>query len=140
MHSYPHKGPKPEEAEASAAKADKLQSLQFQFLFNHHSKMYSFCDQMLELSYNELRSIEGLEALQLLSCLNLSSNKVGSFIALEPLRKFKLLKVLDVSYNQIGEDSIDATRYLFSFPLSHSAGSEWNKDEILYNGTVATNY
>ena len=66
----------------------------------------------------------GLEALQLLSCLSLSNNKIGSFTALESLRTLKSLKVLDVSCNEIGSHSIDTTRYLFSSPLSHSEEKE----------------
>lgn len=38
------------------------------------------------------------------------------------------------------EHFIDATRYLFSSPLSHFARSEQSKDEILSDGTIATNY
>lgn len=59
----------------------------------------------------------GLETMQLLSCLNLSSNKLGSFTALEPLRLLKSLKVLNILYNEIGAQSIDTTRYLCSSPL-----------------------
>eukprot|EP00262_Sarcandra_glabra_P008383 TRINITY_DN21900_c0_g1_i1.p1 TRINITY_DN21900_c0_g1~~TRINITY_DN21900_c0_g1_i1.p1 ORF type:complete len:707 (+),score=80.64 TRINITY_DN21900_c0_g1_i1:80-2200(+) len=84
---------------------------------------------MLDLSHNELQSIEGLEAMQLLSCLNLSNNKFRSFTALEPLRHMKSLRVLDISYNEIGAHSIDTTRYLCSSPLSHTKGSEWNVEE-----------
>ncbi|KAI7995297.1 Geranylgeranyl transferase type-2 subunit alpha 1 [Camellia lanceoleosa] len=43
--------------------------------------------QMLDLSHNQLSSIEGLQAMQLLSCLNLSNNKMGSFLRLEPLKR-----------------------------------------------------
>ncbi|GMP93172.1 hypothetical protein CsSME_00043121 [Camellia sinensis var. sinensis] len=35
--------------------------------------------QMSDLSHNQLSSIEGLQAMQLLSCLNLSNNKMRSF-------------------------------------------------------------
>ncbi|KAG8501881.1 hypothetical protein CXB51_004655 [Gossypium anomalum] len=87
--------------------------------------------QMLDLSDNELQSIEGLEAMQLISCLSLRNNKLRSLTALEPLRKLKLLRVLDISYNEIGDHSIDTTRYLCSSPLSHSVGSESNKDETV---------
>ncbi|CAI9781253.1 unnamed protein product [Fraxinus pennsylvanica] len=45
------------------------------------------------LSHNKIRSIEGLKVLQLLSCLNLSNNKICSFVALDPLRMLKSLKV-----------------------------------------------
>ncbi|XVE95174.1 hypothetical protein REPUB_Repub02eG0073400 [Reevesia pubescens] len=96
--------------------------------------------QILDLSYNELQSIEGLEALQLLSCLSLRNNKLRSFTALDPLRKLKSLRVLDISYNQIGEHSIDTTRYLCSSPLSHSVGSEWNKDETVISDVTLVNY
>lgn len=96
--------------------------------------------QMLDLSHNELRSIEGLETLQLLSSLNLSNNKISSFSALEPMRQLKSLKALNVSFNEIGKHSIDTTRYLFTSPLSHSAGNEWSKDEILSYGAAKTNY
>lgn len=89
---------------------------------------------------NDVLVMTGLEALQFLSCLNLSNNKIGSFTALEPLRQLKLLKALDISYNQIGEHSIDTTRYLFCSPLSHSVGSEWSKDEIQSYGCATTNY
>ncbi|KAM7253739.1 hypothetical protein ACFE04_031421 [Oxalis oulophora] len=87
--------------------------------------------QMLDLSHNELRSIEGLEALQLVSCLNLSHNQIRSFTALEALRHMKSLKVLDISYNEIGNHTIDTTRYLCSSPLSHSIGNEWKHDESI---------
>ncbi|KAK8696555.1 hypothetical protein V6N13_001688 [Hibiscus sabdariffa] len=88
--------------------------------------------QILDLSHNELESIEGLEAMQLLYGLSLGNNKLRSLTALEPLRKLKSLRVLDLSYNQIGDHSIDTTRYLCSSPLSHSAGSELN-DVALIN-------
>ncbi|CAL5354738.1 unnamed protein product [Camellia sinensis] len=63
--------------------------------------------QMLDLSHNQLSSIEGLQAMQLFSCLNLSNNKMGSFSALEPLKLLKPLKVLDISYNEIGAHAVD---------------------------------
>ncbi|XP_022768469.1 geranylgeranyl transferase type-2 subunit alpha 1-like [Durio zibethinus] len=96
--------------------------------------------QILDLSHNELQSIEGLEAMQLLSCLSLRNNKLRSFTALDPLRKLKLLRVLDISYNQIGEHSIDTTRYLCSSPLSHSVGSEWNNDETVISDVALINH
>ncbi|KAF8377389.1 hypothetical protein HHK36_030766 [Tetracentron sinense] len=96
--------------------------------------------QMLDLSHNELRSIEGLEAMQLLSCLNLSNNKLHSFTALEPLRLLKSLKVLDISYNEMGAHSIDTRRYLCSSPLSHTVGSDWNVDDCKTDGINMTNY
>ncbi|XP_021639555.1 geranylgeranyl transferase type-2 subunit alpha 1 isoform X3 [Hevea brasiliensis] len=96
--------------------------------------------QMLDLSHNELQSIEGLEALQLLIHLSLSENKLSSFTALEPLRQLKSLKSLDISYNEIGARSIDTTRYLCSSPLSNSIGNEWEQDRILVDGVSMTNY
>ncbi|CAL5428154.1 unnamed protein product [Camellia sinensis] len=63
--------------------------------------------QMLDLSHNQLSSIEGLQAMQLLSCLNLSNNKMRSFSAPEPLKLLKSLKVLDISYNEIGAHAVD---------------------------------
>ena len=71
--------------------------------------------------------ITGLEAMQLLSCLNLSRNRIRSFSALDSLRHLKQLRVLDVSHNHIGEHSVDTTRYLCSSPLSNS---EWPQDEV----------
>lgn len=41
MHGRPRKASKPEEEEASAAKAVMLRSLQSQFMSNHHGKMYN---------------------------------------------------------------------------------------------------
>ncbi|KAH9756187.1 Geranylgeranyl transferase type-2 subunit alpha 1 [Citrus sinensis] len=92
--------------------------------------------QMLDLSHNELRSIEGLEALQLLSCLNLSNNILGSFTALEPIRQLKSLRALNISYNEIGAHSIDTTKYLCSSPLSHSVGSEWNHGQTVIDDDI----
>ncbi|CAH9053269.1 unnamed protein product [Cuscuta europaea] len=92
--------------------------------------------QILDLSCNQLRSIEGLEAMQQLVCLNLSKNLLSSFTALEPLRQLRSLKVLDISYNEIGSHSIDTKRYLYSSsPLCLSSGSACNIEEL-----VATNY
>ncbi|KAL7163464.1 hypothetical protein ACSBR2_039552 [Camellia fascicularis] len=67
--------------------------------------------QMLDLSHNQLSSIEGLQAMQLLSCLNLSNNKMGSFCALEPLKLLKSLKVLDISYNEIGAHAVNTRSF-----------------------------
>lgn len=48
MHGRPRNPSKPEDEEASAAKASKLRPLQSQFLHNHHSKLYD--KEALELS------------------------------------------------------------------------------------------
>ncbi|CAM0883411.1 unnamed protein product [Alopecurus aequalis] len=77
--------------------------------------------QMLDLSHNSLRSVEGLEALQQLVCLKISNNQISSFTSLEPLTKIISLKVLDLSFNEIGARSIDTTRYICSSPFSHKA-------------------
>ncbi|CAA2977132.1 geranylgeranyl transferase type-2 subunit alpha 1 [Olea europaea subsp. europaea] len=96
--------------------------------------------QMLDLSHNKIRSIEGLEALQLLSCLNLSNNKICSFAALDPLRMLKSLKVLDISYNEIGAHSVDTRRYLCSFPMTHAVKNDWNFEEFANVGVDLTNH
>ncbi|XP_038898638.1 geranylgeranyl transferase type-2 subunit alpha 1 isoform X2 [Benincasa hispida] len=96
--------------------------------------------QVLDLSYNELRSIDGLESMQLLSCLSLSNNKIGNFTALEPLRLIKSLRVLDISYNEIGSHSIDTTRYLFSSPLSHSEEIDLSSDKMATDCTDLASY
>nr|GLL48145.1 geranylgeranyl transferase type-2 subunit alpha 1-like [Ipomoea trifida] len=96
--------------------------------------------QILDLSCNQLRSIEGMEAMQLLSCLNLSKNFLCSFTALEPLRHLRSLKVLDISYNEIGAHSIDTRRYLCSSPLCHSSGSAWNIEQFSTDAVNATDY
>lgn len=62
---------------------------------------------------------QGLEALQQLVSLNISNNQISSFTALEPLTKIMFLKVLDLSFNEIGAHSIDTTRYICSSPFSH---------------------
>lgn len=51
--------------------------------------------------------------------LNISNNQISSFTALEPLTKIMFLKVLDLSFNEIGAHSIDTTRYICSSPFSH---------------------
>ena len=78
--------------------------------------------------------------MQLLSCLNLSYNKFCSFTALGPLRLLKSLKVLDVSYNEIGSHSIDTTRYLCPSPLSHTEESDWNSQGIVTGVDSVTKY
>ena len=78
--------------------------------------------------------------MQLLSFLNLSHNKLSSFTALQPLRLLKLLKVLDISYNEIGAHPIDTRRYLCSSPLSHTVGSDWNFNEFVPEDAKVTNY
>ncbi|KAG8074906.1 hypothetical protein GUJ93_ZPchr0006g45685 [Zizania palustris] len=75
--------------------------------------------QMLDLSHNNLRSIEGLEALQHLICLNVSNNQISSFTALKPLTEMLSLKVLDLSFNKIGAHPINTTRYVCPSPFSH---------------------
>ncbi|KAF8687348.1 hypothetical protein HU200_043033 [Digitaria exilis] len=75
--------------------------------------------QVLDLSHNSVRSVEGLEALQQLVSLNISNNQISSFTALEPLTKIMFLKVLDLSFNEIGAHPIDTTRYICSSPFSH---------------------
>lgn len=77
--------------------------------------------------------------MQLLSCLNLSHNKIASLTALGPLRQLKSLKVLNISHNEIGSHSIDTTRYLFSSPLSHVEDFPWDDFEILNGGIDAAN-
>lgn len=75
-----------------------------------------------------------MEAMQLLTYLNLKNNKLASFTALEPLRLIKSLKALDISYNEIGAHSIDTTRYLCASPLNHTKDISWNQDEDLLDG------
>ncbi|EHA8586515.1 geranylgeranyl transferase type-2 subunit alpha 1 [Cocos nucifera] len=82
--------------------------------------------QMLDLSHNNLQTIAGLEALQLLVCLNLSNNQISSFTALEPLKLLDSLRVLDVSFNEIGAHPIDTTRFLCLSPLSHTLDVKLN--------------
>ncbi|XP_008776168.2 geranylgeranyl transferase type-2 subunit alpha 1 [Phoenix dactylifera] len=91
--------------------------------------------QMLDLSHNNLRSIAGLEALQLLVCLNLSNNQVSSFTALEPLKLLDSLRVLDVSFNEIGAHPIDTTRFLCLSPLSHTLDVKLSVDQY-QNGDI----
>lgn len=74
--------------------------------------------------------LTGLEALQLLSCLNLSHNKLTSFTALEPLRFLKSLKVLNVSHNEIGAHTVDTRRYLCSSPMSHTLSYDPSFEEF----------
>lgn len=96
--------------------------------------------QVLDLSYNQLKSLEGLEMMQLLSCLKVSNNKLCSFTALEPLRRLRSLKVLDISYNEIGAHSIDTRRYLCSSPLNHRSGDDWKTEESEMNCAEVADY
>lgn len=78
--------------------------------------------------------------MQLLSCLNLSHNKFCSFTALAPLRLLKSLKVLNISYNELGSHSIDTRRYLCSSPLAHTEEFAWDRFEILCGSYSATKF
>lgn len=96
--------------------------------------------QVLDLRYNQLKTLEGLEVMQLLSCLNVSYNKLCSFTALEPLKLLRSLKVLDISYNEIGAHSIDTRRYLCSSPLNHRSGGDWKPEESEIHCTEVADY
>ncbi|KAK9080846.1 hypothetical protein SSX86_000605 [Deinandra increscens subsp. villosa] len=96
--------------------------------------------QSLDLSHNQLHSIEGLEALQLLSCLNLSHNKLVSFMALDPLRFMKSLRVLNISYNEIGAHTVDTRRYLCSSPLSHTLDYDKRFEEFATSDEKVVNF
>ncbi|PWA77745.1 RAB geranylgeranyl transferase alpha subunit 1 [Artemisia annua] len=97
--------------------------------------------QSLDLSHNQLHSIEGLEALQLLSCLNLRHNKLSSFMALDPLRFLKSsLKVLDISYNEIGVHTVDTRRYLCSSPMSHTLDYDTKFEEFANGDAKSVNF
>jgi len=80
--------------------------------------------QRLDISNNRLRSIDGLEALQLLSCLNLSHNLLANFTALRPLRLIKTLTELNIACNKIGAHSVNSTRYSFPSALNNSSISD----------------
>lgn len=82
----------------------------------------------------------GLEALQLLSCLNLSNNKICSFTALDPLRSLKSLKVLNISYNEIGAHAVNTRRYLCSSPMTHTVENDWNFKEFTNSGVKLNNH
>ncbi|KAJ3698948.1 hypothetical protein LUZ61_002653 [Rhynchospora tenuis] len=86
--------------------------------------------QILDLSHNNLTSISGLEALQLLVCLNLSHNQIMSFTALEPIKCLQSLKVLDLSFNEIGSHPVDTTWYLCSSPLSNTCNVTEIMEEV----------
>lgn len=61
-----------------------------------------------------------MDALQLLVCLNLSDNHIGSVAALAPLRELPELQDVDVSQNEIGMHPVDSCRFLFPSQLIHS--------------------
>lgn len=77
--------------------------------------------QNLDLSHNQLRSTHGLEALRVLVNLNLSHNRISSVTALAPLRGLPLLQKVDLSFNHIGDYTVDPCRLLFSSKLSNSS-------------------
>lgn len=62
----------------------------------------------------------GVDALQLLVCLNLSDNHIGSVTALAPLRELPQLQDVDVSRNEIGLHPVDSCRFLFPSHLINS--------------------
>ncbi|CAL5428140.1 unnamed protein product [Camellia sinensis] len=77
----------------------------------HGSNLNVSADGFLDTCASSPVTVEGLQVMQLLSCLNLSNNKMGSFSALEPLTLLKSLKVLDISYNEIGAHVVDTRSY-----------------------------
>lgn len=52
----------------------------------------------------------------------------------------KSLKVLDISYNEIGAHSVDTRRYLCSFPMTHAVKNDWNFEEFANVGVDLTNH
>ena len=72
--------------------------------------------------------VAGLEALRVLVNLDLSHNRIVSVTALAPLRGLPLLQNVDVSFNQIGDHTVDTCRLLCSSKLSNSSvasSMEW---------------
>ncbi|KAI7996053.1 Geranylgeranyl transferase type-2 subunit alpha 1 [Camellia lanceoleosa] len=83
------------------------------------------CLRLSNLSLSHIGSIEKLLWIQM---LDLSHNQLSS------------IEVLDISYNEIGAHAIDTRRYLYSSPLSHTVGSDWNFGEFAISGVNVTNY
>lgn len=52
-------------------------------------------------------------------------------MALDPLRFLKSLKVLNISYNEIGAHPVDTRRYLCSSPLSHTLDYDKKFEEFV---------
>ncbi|KAI3891603.1 hypothetical protein MKW92_033745 [Papaver armeniacum] len=103
---------------------DKIGKLALARLLIAHDAMMSI------LHLHPRRYILKKFRVQLLSCLNLSHNRFRSLTALEPLRLFMSLGVLDISYNEIGLHSIDTTRYLYSSLLSDTVVINCEKADI----------
>lgn len=90
MHGRPRKAPKPEEEEASTAKAVKLRSLQSHFISNHHHKMYDllFPFSLPEFHYEISRII----------CLHLLGFLVSSYTQEAIELSTKLLEINPEAY------------------------------------------
>lgn len=91
-----------------------------QFIFDYRAKTASKCtgaELVLQLAN------AGLEALQLLTDLNISRNCIPSVSALVPLRHMRRLRTLDISHNEIGSHTVDPCRYLCPSLLSSNASA-----------------
>ncbi|KAL3678741.1 hypothetical protein R1sor_021697 [Riccia sorocarpa] len=75
--------------------------------------------QRLDLSHNRLRTLNGLEALQLLEALDVSHNKLPSVTSLASLRAVRSLQYLNISHNEIGSHPVDTSRYSFPSALTN---------------------
>ncbi|BBN19938.1 geranylgeranyl transferase type-2 subunit alpha [Marchantia polymorpha subsp. ruderalis] len=75
--------------------------------------------QRLDLSHNQLRTVDGLEAMQLLVALDVSHNKLPNITSLASLRLIPSLQYLNISQNEIGDHQVDATRYSFPSVLTN---------------------
>ncbi|KAJ7513935.1 hypothetical protein O6H91_23G020100 [Diphasiastrum complanatum] len=60
---------------------------------------------MLDLSYDHLRVLDGLEALQFLVHLSLSQYLVSCVHTLRPISKLQRLRSLDISHNKLTGNS-----------------------------------
>ncbi|KAG5059672.1 hypothetical protein JHK87_000701 [Glycine soja] len=60
--------------------------------------------------------------------------------SLIPLKLLKSLKVLNISYNELGSHSIDTTGYLCSSPVANTKEFAWDRFEILTGSFSATKF
>ncbi|KAL2603197.1 hypothetical protein R1flu_007945 [Riccia fluitans] len=83
--------------------------------------------QRLDLSHNQLRTLNGLEALQLLEALDVSHNKLPSVTSLASLRLISGLQYLSISHNELGSHPVDFSRYSFPSALTNQAPDHHGK-------------
>lgn len=79
---------------------------------------------VLDLSFNNIRSLKGLEDAENLMVLNLTGNKISKVCSLEPIEKLALLSDLNLNENPVQSKELYRLRVAYRLPQLRSLDEE----------------